>query len=504
MGKIQVVYKRSSAFRFRTPDNNSPMFIPANILDKIFNLLDRHCSHKGSVILREKPELLIERNSSVTRFLARKTSETLTKKKLIKEVIIFLVEHGGLIHTDKTKMSYIFDEEQFEIIRRTARERKSFVVSYDVQSRLEELLGQKKKKADKSTTGPLRKVLTTDLTENLSGLLEEFPETASLITEVVTLASQSARLTSEKELSGTSLALAVNLKKLVENIRSKIENETLDLLTGDIPVVTEGKDSQNGVCNIAGKRNNLQDQMEPINKELQQIRNIQIEVQDDIETIEDIIYDLEERSRIGTPDEKRKLKVALTRAETSREQMTDYLAEIADIREPLDESLMKINRQLNALGICASQPEAIPTISKELSTPPEFDEDEMRDWKSISTKTVKAKPATVVDYTNLSAEQKLVIAVLQLVGRRSSMKIANALEHVGLMPKVEKTFTFVTDICYELTNTEPPIAHYGGKMSFGWKHYHFFTLCKEIHLPDLDQILSDDVQEKIINFFKSD
>ena len=465
---------------------------PSDILRKCASSFGGRGGYADPPVLEDTPFNILSRNTKLKAYLVRQKGNF---GALLKDLICYIIEQGGLIATNDPQRKYVMDRDRFHKLSLVASRGISSLSDYNRQERLYEILGLASTDSPSDaapaenlddtnqeedditavssaiTAQEIRGYVNLLATDGLNGLIAAYPELADLPGLLGLLAVHSAKGREDdlEEVLG-------DVVRLVHAFRDRIDADALDVIEAFKPDAPAPKADQITAQQVEIQIRLLQGEKTRLTPLLQRISALKLAEDKRLETLEFTIIeqDLQERLSAAkrspaTSKDVPILEAALDRAEAKAEELRNHIDELGDILSPIKAAIDKINRRITALTLLGQVFQATTFEEPTLPPAPEFDVDHLLDWRTAvpdetpepdapqddeegnpeaSSDEKKGKITTSSSSSgtlpDIEVTEDFVLALFRMLGQRTSLRIGNTLIKLGLIQQREISLIFTT------------------------------------------------------------
>jgi hypothetical protein len=488
--KLRVSF-RSSEF---APTIDPPDF---GLLQKLYSRFNAQLRPGSVCVLNKNPTDILSSMMRVNKFCATRKGK---KKTVLRNLINYMVEFGGLIITNDPDNVFLFDHAQFRRLMESTKRREIPIIPHDLTERAHQLLEikfeeeetpEKTETTTEPQTGTAPKAITANMVreiviqkgdESFAQLIEEYPHLETLPTELGILALYSVKRR-ETELQDSVFALSVYVEELVRNI----ETQAIDMLLED--GAPEASTAPSSSCDIEAQIRAIRNMIDPIKNVIAEIRQAQAETEEELDTVEvNIIDRMQERLRYTTDaDDQERLHRAIARAQEVAQKLQDHLDHLGELLAPYTKRMQHLTSRINAIRLAHSAIAEVELPEIVLPEAPNVDEECLNNWSDINISPPK------LDTCQLTEEEKLVLAAYMIVpskNGKSSNKMEQALAHIG------QPVTALLSVAQKLSDHNPKLLN----VRSGFGRTFFFWAVKNIEL-DVTSVIPPEQHQVLRDFF---
>jgi hypothetical protein len=508
---------------------------PGRILQKCASTFGGEGGYSDPPVLNDTPLNILRRNTKVKAFLVREKGNF---SALIKDLILYIIEHGGLIATNDPQRSYVLDKDRFHELSLVGKRGVASLTEYDRQERLHKILGignqpvpseatptdEVSESATPQNGAPMslsqiapdeiRAYVSLVSKDGLNGLLSIYPMMAEMPKLLGLLAVHSAK-GREDDIDET----LGDIIRLVHDLRDRIDTDALEILED---LQTDAPESASEITSqmIETQIRVLQEKKAPLDPMQARLSALKLVQDERLEHFEFTIIEQDLQARLdaasrseATQGEVPILEAALDRAEEKAEELRDYIDYIADLLSPIKAEIDRINRRINALRLLKQIFQAKVFDEPSLRPAPEYDEDALLDWRTAvpaepdppdelpppSGKTgPPAPPVNPGDLPKIQLTEQYLVAIFRMLGQRTSLRIANALLRLKLIEASERGFIFTAaQSLSDKKRPDRPLSYHGA-----FKGNATYRPRKHVPRELVDQMIPPEIQRAILGEFE--
>lgn len=503
---------------------------PSDILRKCASTFGGRGGYGDPPVLEDTPVNILTRNTKVKAYLVRQKGNF---SALMKDLVRYIIEHGGLIATNDPQQKYVFDRGRFEELSRVGSRGVSSLTEYNRQERLYKLLGlahedvpsepAPAEELDEDSDTPTSPVTADEVRsyvnlvskDGLNGLIVAYPELEELPSLLGLLAVHSAkgRETELEDVLG-------DIARLIHAFRDRIDTDALEVIESFHSNVTTPKADQITVAQIEAQLRHLHDMKKPLDPMQAKLSALKLVQDERLENLEFTIIEQDLQARLdaasrseSTQGEIPVLEAALERAEAKADELRDYIDYLADLLAPIKAEIDRINRRMNALRLLKQIFQEKVFEEPALRPAPEFDEEDLLDWRTAvpaasdlpdepvppSGDTEQpAPPVNPGDLPKIKLTEQYIVALFRMLGQRTSLRIANALLRLKLIEASERGLIFTAaKSLSDKKRPNRPLSYHGA-----FKGNATYRPRPNVPRELVDQMIPPEIQRAILDEFE--